>query len=120
VGPPGAPGPAGPQGPPATLPAFISKFGNGFIPDGSTGGIGDPMTCTLGEVKLFTSNFAPGGTHVADGTLLPIAQHTALFSLLGTLYGGNGTTNFALPDLRAFAPNGVSYVICVVGIFPSR
>jgi microcystin-dependent protein len=56
----------------------------------------------------------------ANGQLLPINQNTALFSLLGTTYGGNGQTTFALPDLRAAAPNGLTYSICDEGIFPSR
>ncbi|WP_349573322.1 phage tail protein [Azotobacter salinestris] len=54
----------------------------------------------LGEVCTFASNFCPRGYAPADGTLLSIAQNTALFSLLGTTYGGNGQTTFALPDLR--------------------
>ena len=56
----------------------------------------------------------------ANGQLLPISQNTALFSLLGTTYGGNGTTTFALPDLRKVAPNNMTYVICIAGIYPSR
>ena len=54
-----------------------------------------------------------------DGRLLSISQNSALFSLLGTLYGGNGSTNFALPDLRAAAPNGTTYTICDSGVFPT-
>lgn len=54
----------------------------------------------LGEVCTFASNFCPRGYAPADGTLLSIAHNTALFSLLGTTYGGNGQTTFALPDLR--------------------
>lgn len=54
----------------------------------------------VGEVKIFAGNFAPIGWAKCEGQLLPISQNTALFSLLGTYYGGNGTTNFALPDLR--------------------
>ena len=57
----------------------------------------------LGEVTMFAGNFAPTGTHFADGSLLPINQNQALFALVGTTYGGNGTTNFALPDLRGRA-----------------
>ncbi len=49
-------------------------------------------------------NFAPVGWAMCDGQLLPISQNTALFSLLGTTYGGNGTTTFALPDLRGRVP----------------
>ncbi len=54
----------------------------------------------LGEIRLFGFNFAPSGWAVCDGQLLAISQYSALFALLGTFYGGNGTTNFALPDLR--------------------
>lgn len=57
---------------------------------------------------------------LAAGQIMPIAQNQALFSLLGTTYGGNGTTTFALPDLRAAAPNGLTYWICTFGIFPTR
>jgi microcystin-dependent protein len=51
---------------------------------------------------------------------LSISQNAALFSLLGTKYGGDGTTTFRLPDLRNSAPNGLTYVICTIGIYPSR
>jgi microcystin-dependent protein len=54
----------------------------------------------LGQIVCFPFNFVPIGWLPADGRLLPISQNTALFSLLGTTYGGNGTSNFALPDLR--------------------
>ncbi len=54
----------------------------------------------VAEIRLFPYNFAPKGWAKCEGQLLPIAQNTALFSLLGVTYGGNGTTNFALPDLR--------------------
>ena len=58
----------------------------------------------LGEIKAFGFNFAPRGWATCSGQILPIAQNTALFSLLGTQYGGNGQTTFALPDLRGRAP----------------
>lgn len=54
----------------------------------------------LGEIHIVPYNFAPRGYAFCAGQLLPIAQNTALFSLLGTTFGGNGTTTFALPDLR--------------------
>jgi microcystin-dependent protein len=54
----------------------------------------------LGEIRMFGFNFAPQGWAMCNGQLLPINQNTALFSLLGTSYGGNGSTTFALPDLR--------------------
>jgi microcystin-dependent protein len=50
--------------------------------------------------------------------VLSIESNTALFSLIGTNYGGNGTTTFALPDLRPAAPNNTQYLICVTGLFP--
>lgn len=55
--------------------------------------------CVLGEIKWFAMNWAPQDYLVANGALLPIAQYQALFSLLGTTYGGDGKTNFALPNL---------------------
>lgn len=58
----------------------------------------------LGEIRLFPWNWAPVGWHLCDGTIFPISQYTALFALLGTQYGGNGQTTFALPDLRGRVP----------------
>ncbi|MBB6557438.1 microcystin-dependent protein [Acidovorax soli] len=58
----------------------------------------------LGEIRIFGGNFAPRDWMFCNGQILSIAQNTALFSLLGTTYGGNGTTTFALPDLRGRAP----------------
>ncbi|MDB6071450.1 MAG: Tail Collar domain protein, partial [Verrucomicrobiales bacterium] len=58
----------------------------------------------LAEIKMFGGNFAPRGYAFCDGSILSIAQNTALFSLLGTTYGGNGQTTFALPDLRGRVP----------------
>jgi len=58
----------------------------------------------LGEIKMFPWNWAPKGWALCNGALLPIAQNQALFSLLGTTYGGNGITNFALPDLQGRVP----------------
>jgi len=58
----------------------------------------------LGEIMLFAGNFPPRGWAFCNGQLLPINQNQALFSLLGTNYGGNGQTNFALPDLRDRVP----------------
>lgn len=58
------------------------------------------MEAFIGTILPVGFNFAPSGWAMCQGQLLPISQYTALFSLLGTTYGGNGTTNFALPDLR--------------------
>jgi len=58
----------------------------------------------VAEIKIFAGNFAPTGYATCDGQLLPISQNTALFSLLGTFYGGNGQSTFALPDLQGSVP----------------
>lgn len=58
----------------------------------------------VAEIRIFPFNFAPRGWAFCDGQLLPLSQNTALFSLLGTTYGGNGKSNFALPDLQGRAP----------------
>jgi microcystin-dependent protein len=58
----------------------------------------------LGEIRIVAFNFAPQGWAMCNGQLLPINQNTALFSILGTTYGGNGTTTFALPNLQSQVP----------------
>lgn len=58
----------------------------------------------LSEIRIFSFNFPPKGWAFCNGQLLPINQNQALFSLLGTTYGGNGQTNFALPNLRGQVP----------------
>lgn len=58
----------------------------------------------VAEIRIFAGNFAPKNWAMCNGQILPISQNTALFSLLGTFYGGNGFNTFALPDLRGRAP----------------
>jgi len=58
----------------------------------------------VAEIRIFPFNFAPKGWAFCDGQLLPLSQNTALFSLLGTTYGGDGKSNFALPDMQGNAP----------------
>jgi microcystin-dependent protein len=58
----------------------------------------------VAEIRIFAGNFAPRGWALCNGQLLPISQNTALFSLVGVSYGGNGQTTFALPDLQGRAP----------------
>ncbi|HEY6305353.1 MAG TPA: tail fiber protein [Candidatus Angelobacter sp.] len=58
----------------------------------------------LAEIRIFGCNFAPVGWALCNGAILPISQFTAVFSLLGTQYGGNGTSNFALPNLQGSSP----------------
>ncbi len=58
----------------------------------------------IGQIVMFAGNFAPRGWALCDGQLLPISQYSALFSILGTTYGGDGRTTFGLPELRGRAP----------------
>jgi microcystin-dependent protein len=62
------------------------------------------MNPYIGEIRIFSGNFAPKGWAMCNGQLLNISSNAALFSLLGTYYGGNGTSTFALPDLRSRLP----------------
>src|SRR5712692_2144898 len=62
------------------------------------------MDTFVAEIRIFPFNFAPKGWAFCDGQLLPLSQNTALFSLLGTTYGGDGKSNFALPDMQGNAP----------------
>src|SRR4051794_13774567 len=64
-------------------------------------GMSEPF---LGEIRMVGFNFAPRGWAFCNGQIMSISQNTALFSLLGTMYGGNGQTTFALPDLRSRVP----------------
>jgi hypothetical protein len=84
--------------------------------------VGPGAGCTdgdyLGQIILTPYTFAVGIP--ADGRLLSIQANSALFSLLGTTYGGDGQTTFAVPDLRAITPAHMIYSICQNGIFPSR
>ena len=72
----------------------------GIFPSLNGSNVVDPSTPFLGEVMAFAGNFAPSGWALANGQLLPINQNQALFSLLGTTYGGDGRVTFGLPDLR--------------------
>ena len=117
-GPQGETGPQGlPGGPDPAAQAFLGNFG-----DPNTTGkaaFGRGADCTLGEVLLTGAAQVTAGGLPADGRLMSIAQNTALFSLLGARFGGDGKTSFALPDLRAVTPNGMTYSICTEGLFPS-
>ena len=61
----------------------------------------------VGEIRIFAGNFAPTGWALCNGQVMPISQNTALFSLLGTQFGGDGRSTFALPNLRDSAPLGM-------------
>ena len=73
----------------------------------------------IGQIQLFPYTFAPKNWAVCDGAALSISQNTALFSLLGTTFGGDGQTTFALPNLKGPAA-GVGYYIALQGIYPDR
>jgi microcystin-dependent protein len=77
----------------------------------------------IGQILTFAFNFCPAGTSRANGQLLPISQNVALFNLLGTQYGGDGTSTFALPNLKApLSANRAPLFYCIAtsGIFPSQ
>lgn len=75
----------------------------------------------VGQIQLLPFTFAPQGWAMCEGQLLPISQNTALFSLLGTNFGGDGRTTFALPDLRGKEPTpNTHYCIALQGIYPPR
>jgi hypothetical protein len=112
TGPAGPAGPAGPTGPSGTQGIFGSNNVN-FIVGGGSG-----AECTLGSITLNVAVSYPSNYLPADGSILSITAYEALFSLIGVNYGGNGTTTFALPNLKSAAPNNTQYLICAVGIFP--
>jgi hypothetical protein len=103
----------GPQGPAGTTGIFGAKTNtaSGVIDTGDS-------SCYDGQILLNAGRYAPPGTLPADGQTLNITGNTAIFALLGTEYGGNGTTTFKLPDLRKSAPDGLTYSICVAGAYP--
>lgn len=72
----------------------------------------------IGQITLFAGNFAMKGWATCQGQIMPIAQYTALFSILGTTYGGDGKTTFALPTIANVGE--AQYLIALEGIYPSR
>jgi hypothetical protein len=114
TGPAGTQGPAGPQGPPGTS----SLFGSNTLPlNYSPTGV-PAAPCTIGTIVLNISIYYSSDYLPADGRLVQITAYNELFTVIGTLYGGDGRTTFALPDLRAAAPNNTQYLVCVSGVFP--
>ncbi len=109
----------------ATVPANITKLSNalstngGVAYEGNIAYIYDTSLCQIGDIVLSVNGYGEGALP-ADGRLLLITSYTPAFNILGTNFGGNGTTDFGLPDLRPFAPQGLQYSICVEGIYPSR
>ena len=98
--------------------AKTAQLATRFGSDTNSAAAGRGEECTMGEIILTAGTVASGLP--ANGQLLAISRYNALFALLGTKYGGDGKTTFAVPDLRGLAPNGLTYSICVQGRFPSR
>jgi tail collar domain/collagen triple helix repeat protein len=121
AGPAGPTGATGAQGPAATIPANLTDVSNRL----GTGGYAaenknSTVSCMLGDIVLSANSYGGGGAFMpADGRLLFISQNAALFSILGVKFGGDGINTFAVPDLRAFAPQGLQYSVCIVGSFPA-
>jgi hypothetical protein len=125
TGPVGPAGATGATGPAASVPANLTTLSqhlssNGVSYTGAETFLSPGGTCVIGDILLSVNGYFGGSLLPADGRILPIAPYTPVFSLIGTNFGGNGTSNFALPDLRPFAPQGLQYSICVEGLFPSR
>ena len=78
------------------------------------------MDCFIGEIVILPFHLTPKGFAPCQGQTLPISQYTALFSLIGTNFGGNGKNTFALPDYRDQAPPESQYFIALQGIYPER
>ena len=76
--------------------------------------------CYVGQVAPFAFGYAPFGWFPCQGQLLPIANYRGLFALLGTTYGGDGRTTFALPNIAPIGSGGPNYCIATIGTFPSR
>lgn len=114
----GVAGPVGPIGPVGATgnSALSAYFGQRT---GNKAAGGGAVDCMLGDVYL-SANAGYVPDTPAYGQLVSINQNSALYALLGTTYGGDGQTTFKLPDLRAVAPNDMTYYICTQGIFPSR
>ena len=82
------------------------------------------MDTYIGEICFLAFERAPRGFVACNGQLLPIARYGALFALIGTTYGGDGRSNFAVPNLKGKSPlddfpDSVHYFMCVEGVFPS-
>ncbi|MGB5592776.1 MAG: tail fiber protein [Crocosphaera sp.] len=84
------------------------------------------MEGTIGEIKLFAGTYAPRGWAFCNGQLLDISTNVALYSIIGTHYGGDGTINFGLPEIAPVNNsdgdpfNDINYIICLEGNYPLR
>lgn len=115
-GAPGAVGQQGPAGPPdGSAQPFLSNYDRAVVTGSASAAEGS--MCTVGRVRLAAGRVTAGGLP-ADGRLLQISENEVLYSLLGTRYGGDGKMTFALPNLRPITPNGLTYSVCVWGVYP--
>jgi hypothetical protein len=112
-------GPAGADGAPGAPDPATSAYVGRFGTDTGNAASATGASCTLGQVLLTASTVKTAGGVAANGQLLPINGNYALFALLGTTYGGDGKSTFALPDLRPIAPSHMTYSICVNGEWPA-
>lgn len=76
------------------------------------------MNFHVGEILLVAFNFVPTGFYACNGQTLLVSQHSSLFSVIGSTYGGDGISTFALPNLTA--PTDLYYIICEDGVYPPR
>lgn len=90
----------------------------GFISDGPEAASSDSYSY-VGEISLVGFNFAPNGWVTADGRSLRIDENEALFNLIGTTYGGDGTSTFNVPTIAA-PVQGMQYVIALYGVYPTQ
>jgi len=123
TGPTGPAGPTGPPGPSGKIPANLTTLSNALSTNGGTAFGYNKISAAcpnmnIGDVLLSVNSYGQGALP-ADGRLLAISDYPALFDLIGTLFGGDGKSTFALPDLRPFAPQLLQYSICVEGNYPS-
>lgn len=99
------------------IAGFVAALDPRFGTNTSLAAPGAGALCTVGQIMLTAGVVANGIP--ATGQLLPVAGNGPLFTLLGNAYGGDGVTTFGIPDLRSVAPNGLTYTICTLGVFPS-
>jgi microcystin-dependent protein len=79
------------------------------------------MDYLVGQIILFPYNFIPQGWYLCNGAVLSVAQNQVLYSLIGNKFGGDGYSNFALPNMQGAEPiPGMAYAICYDGIYPTR
>ena len=79
------------------------------------------MDYFIGIIALFPYNFVPVGWYLCNGQIIQIAENNVLYSLIGTNYGGNGSSTFALPNMQGLEPTpGMNYYICYEGVYPER